>query len=625
MQSSLNFNNTNNTAASSNRFANVNILANQSNLNPSSTQTFSGSTINGSANLQPSFMSQNQTQQSAQLPQTGVSIPQIPSQQYISNLNSNSTMTASMNNLNEPSWYNNPKKRVIPQNLVKRSTLRNGLKNNDHNTSINDSNNDSNNELDSNFYHGTGSLKSKNELLNGTTYQNVGSGFNNITFGSKKNLIDFNNGNGLNKKGDNIFNSSSQINNDTLLIDSNDAPPLVSLNDWKREDEFGSIPNSAFINTNIVNNDGIKNSINSSSINNNANLNSIQNHSNNPLSDTKRSSTNVFDKNDSVNTVSNKNNTINKDKQNKVTQNNEFAIIVFGYPESVSNNIITHFSHFGNILENFEVLRRTTGINRFTINTSSSSNNANTKNLDIEFKYPIYTGDGWVKLTYNSQASALRALKENGTIFAGSLLGCVPYSKNIIEQLASCKINKNENIGENTLNITNLSSPTTVTSNINNNALSNGNNLMNQTNDIVSNQFNLSTADNSRSAEQFSNNVFGSVSNEFDNKATTSDNSSTTTTNNIANLPSMLNATKENSNNLPFIQRLNIMDGKSLFVHNSNADNHNFILNLENKMRKREELLSKNENGNNNNNNSNNNNGGMINSLNNWLFGWNNL
>lgn len=641
MQSTFNFNNNNNSTASSNRFNNVNILANQSNINPSNTQTYGNSNITGTINSQPSFMSQNQTQQSnfqpqlSQVQQPGAIIPQLPSQQYISNLNSSSTMNTAMNNLNEPSWYNNPKKRVIPQNLVKRSTLRNGLKNNHNNSnSINDSSNDLNNDLDNSFYHVSGSLKNKNDLLNNSLgnnhNQNDKSGFNNITFGSKKNLIDFKSGssiNGLGKENDNIFNSS-QLNNDNLLMDSNDAPPLISLNDWKREDEFGSLSNSNLIGTNI--NNSIKNSaanlININSINSsNSGLtsNNITGNLNKSqlINDVKRSSANVFDKNDSLNinsnSVLNKNNKSDNDKQNELSQNNEFAIIVFGYPESVSNNIITHFSHFGNILENFEVLRRATGINKFTINTSSSTNKNNNKNLDIEFKYPIYTGEGWVKLTYNSQASALRALKENGTIFAGSLLGCVPYSKNIIEQLASCKINKNENIGENTLNITNLSAAT-MSNTTNSNEIS-GTNSVNQTNDANINGSSLSKVTTSNELKtKFSNNAFGSVSNERDLKTIISNPTSESNNKSNNDLQNNLNINKNNSGNLPFIQRLNVKDGKSLFIHNSNADNHNFVLNLENKMRKHEEVSRTN-------NKENHNNGGVFNSVNNWLFGWNNL
>ncbi|CCH42280.1 Nucleoporin [Wickerhamomyces ciferrii] len=112
----------------------------------------------------------------------------------------------------------------------------------------------------------------------------------------------------------------------------------------------------------------------------------------------------------------------------------ESAVLVFGYPESIANSVIKHFAKFGKILEDFEVTR---------VDPLFTQQKTKT--------YPIYTGDGWVKLTYDNKASAMRALEESGTVFHGSMIGCVPYSKQAIENIASISINNNDNIGESDL------------------------------------------------------------------------------------------------------------------------------------------------------------------------------
>lgn len=116
--------------------------------------------------------------------------------------------------------------------------------------------------------------------------------------------------------------------------------------------------------------------------------------------------------------------------RDKKEEKTESAVLVFGYPESIANYVIKHFAKFGNILEDFEAIRIDPLFSKKTKN------------------YPIFTGNGWVKLTYDNKASAIRALEESGHVFHGSIIGCVAYSKQAIENIASISINNSDNIGE---------------------------------------------------------------------------------------------------------------------------------------------------------------------------------
>ena len=117
-------------------------------------------------------------------------------------------------------------------------------------------------------------------------------------------------------------------------VESNEAPPTKSLYDWQREDEFGSVP---------------------------TNVNAMPSSNQIPLTQEYTKSTrNAFDRDASkspVKPTADQTNDISRQKSQ------ESAVIVFGYPESISNQIILHFSKFGNILEDLEVLRGVTGNN----------------------------------------------------------------------------------------------------------------------------------------------------------------------------------------------------------------------------------------------------------------------
>ncbi|RCK59607.1 Nucleoporin ASM4, partial [Candida viswanathii] len=126
-------------------------------------------------------------------------------------------------------------------------------------------------------------------------------------------------------------------------------------------------------------------------------------------------------------------------------KNYNLAIIVFGYPESLSLEIIKFFESFGKILENFDDGSK--NVNSTLLNLSTSQSSTNGKII------PIFSGKHWIKLTYDNPNSALQALQENGNVFNGSIIGVVPYHKSIIEKLEKKQIFANDDIGDGDLDI----------------------------------------------------------------------------------------------------------------------------------------------------------------------------
>ncbi|XBW35095.1 hypothetical protein QEN19_000657 [Hanseniaspora menglaensis] len=131
---------------------------------------------------------------------------------------------------------------------------------------------------------------------------------------------------------------------------------------------------------------------------------------------------NIFDRSENVRETD-KNNILQSKHDSK---NDEFySCTVFGYPENISTQILNHFNKFGTILEDFPFL------------TNNSSANK-TKKL------PIETGESWCKITYDNRVSYLRALKENGTLYSGYVIGCVPHT-----QTSNTKNSINNNLSNN--------------------------------------------------------------------------------------------------------------------------------------------------------------------------------
>ncbi|CCH59395.1 hypothetical protein TBLA_0B05680 [Henningerozyma blattae CBS 6284] len=539
-------------------------------------------------------------------------------------------------------WYNNPKKRSIPEVIVRRSALRQQQQ-------------DQQNQLQNQQLNMDGVSETNDITMGSTTSSEISrssgkllrSDFNNVSFGSSKN------------NNENLFKSNDlhkqSPNKKPFAFDNNEAPPSVSLHDWEREDEFGSIGTTSFPTTaNKQFNSNMANRPNTS-LGNFTFPFSTKNDSTNPMTTLNINSTlgsSIFDKNDSIeiknslgeNDNNNSNNNesqhlrtkiaginnskslpfsskdsnsvlstsstpaINSNKYGAMNPQSETAVIIFGYPESVSNSIISYFAKFGNILEDFQVLRGPSGLNSNST-TLRLRNNIKTNNMqnDVEVtkKYPIFTGDGWVKLTYDLPSAAIRALQENGTVLSGSLIGCIPYSKAAVEQLASCKIDKIDDIGTPNFSIKNSS---TSTNSIINNGVSDpfvnkGNFIVPSTQTIDSNSNHKSDINNDK---DISNNI--SLNNS-----------------NLSSFPT---------------HKLDIKDGKSLFIHNRNNEHRGFLQALENKMRSQpnsnsrlynqhqfntNSALANNVNSINNGAADVQNNDGMLNKVNNWLFGWNDL
>ncbi|RLV92252.1 Nucleoporin ASM4 [Spathaspora sp. JA1] len=128
------------------------------------------------------------------------------------------------------------------------------------------------------------------------------------------------------------------------------------------------------------------------------------------------------------------------EEQPNQLSHSESAILVFGYPESLSNQVLQLFTQFGDILEDFQ-------INQPKSSLYNSSNNS--KQIIV----PIFSGPNWVKITFDNPKSAIEALQENGTVFNGVLLGVIPYHKSALENLQKRSLIKSEDIGEMNLNI----------------------------------------------------------------------------------------------------------------------------------------------------------------------------
>ncbi|EHN03303.1 Asm4p [Saccharomyces cerevisiae x Saccharomyces kudriavzevii VIN7] len=443
------------------------------------------------------------------------------------NNNNNNNSTNQRNQGNNPSWVNNPKKRSTPHTVIRRKT-----------TKQNSSSDISQNDDSSSINISMRSFSKQNQ----DTRQNE--------------------------------RNKSAANNDlnSLLSNFNDAPPTVTLQDWQREDEFGSIPS---LTTQFVTNKYAAKKLNSSAYDS-------------------KNTPNVFDKDSYVRIANIEKNHSNNDENTADTNSgnahgtsskssNLSAVIVFGYPESIANEVIKHFSLFGHIMEDFQVLRLGRGISPSSFklfhNDDTSSDHSDSTvnktitikgrdNESISKKYAIFTGESWVKLTYNSPSSALRALQENGTIFHGALIGCIPYSKNAVEQLAGCKVDNIDDIGEFNISMYQYSS--------------------------------TSSSSNTPSPPNVS-----LTNDTFLNKDS---NASAISVGNATNLlgPKLVN---------PQSKRLDVKDGKSLFIQNANANSNipTLLQSLESKMRQQEARYRNNESA------------GFIHKLNNWLFGWNDL
>lgn len=127
---------------------------------------------------------------------------------------------------------------------------------------------------------------------------------------------------------------------------------------------------------------------------------------------------------------------------------NEAAILVFGYPESMANQVIAHFLELGTVLEKFEASKESASTTRSTLATFAGSFPSSSESAKDEGRLvPIFSGQSWVKITYNNPSAAMDALQESGTVFNGVLIGVIPYTKDAVEKLQKRKITLLEDIG----------------------------------------------------------------------------------------------------------------------------------------------------------------------------------
>lgn len=121
-----------------------------------------------------------------------------------------------------------------------------------------------------------------------------------------------------------------------------------------------------------------------------------------------------------------------KEPKSQRPEKQELAVIVFGYSESRSREVIAYFSEVGKILEPFDLNGTTTML---------------TQLADRNRQVPIFCGPTWVKITYEDRDQALDALKRNGKAFNGEFIGVIPYSKDALEAIQNRQLDPNEDRG----------------------------------------------------------------------------------------------------------------------------------------------------------------------------------
>lgn len=207
-------------------------------------------------------------------------------------------------------------------------------------------------------------------------------GFNTLTFGAKKNMA--------------LLNSSANLpgmlNGDqvnSILMDTSGAPPTVSITDWRRQEGLTTGVHNAYSAGNDIHTIGT------------------------PSAVSKRSENSLFDK--SSRSMSSSSSIDSETEEN--------AVIIFGFQEAISRQILAYFAQFGEVKEDIEG-ELEGGVSSFTAKRR--------KYETIEREH----GDNWTRLTYVDRDGYLRALRENGTIYCGSVVGCAPYRKDKVKQLS---------------------------------------------------------------------------------------------------------------------------------------------------------------------------------------------
>ncbi|KAL3234384.1 Nucleoporin ASM4 [Nakaseomyces bracarensis] len=202
-------------------------------------------------------------------------------------------------------------------------------------------------------------------------------GFNTLTFGAKKNM-------GLLGSSTNLPGMLNGDHVNSILMDTSGAPPMVSITDWRRQEGLTNMRNITSAGSDIRT-IGTPDNVHSES--------------------------NLFENTRSMSS----NSSIDSDTE-------ENAVIVFGYQETITKQILAYFAQFGEVREDIDT----------ELGDDSSKRYSRRVVEPIEREH----GENWTKLTYADREGYLRALKENGTIYCGSVIGCAPYKRDKVKQLS---------------------------------------------------------------------------------------------------------------------------------------------------------------------------------------------
>ncbi|CAH2353883.1 nucleoporin Nup53p [[Candida] railenensis] len=430
------------------------------------------STLFGNANLfpsqqQPSIFSQSQNTTATSNGINNVSNPQ--SAGPTSNIQNSSNHLNNSSNTN-PTWFQNSKKRVIPNHLVPKKRAGFHVTSSSSGSSNPSSSNSKSGTLSSSSSTSASKKDSKSPNFLSSLSSSNSNDFNLISFGSNVHrntsasvgsLYDASIGGGDITKYDETINDT--LHEEFSLYETqDDLPPSRSIYDLNDEvllslNEPSKQHSDSFLNKDPKDFNNVFNRATASS-------------SAVPVGgkDEKQSSTSIIGTeilNDST-TAGAGSTTVSETL--KSLKNGDSAILVFGYPESMANQVIQHFQAYGSILEDFEATKTKHHFTKY-YHQQSASRDFDSTSASSQI-IPLFTGHSWVKLTFDNPASAINALRENGSVFNGVLLGVIPYNKYALEKLEKRKLQPGEDIGgglELSLYATS-SSPTAISTNNNN-------------------------------------------------------------------------------------------------------------------------------------------------------------
>lgn len=128
------------------------------------------------------------------------------------------------------------------------------------------------------------------------------------------------------------------------------------------------------------------------------------------------------------------------------------AVIVYGFDDENFRVLIEHFAKYGKIMEDlmisdFNYYYGQPG-NVLAVDKLVDINDRSNAKLGNKNAFPIFLGEGWVKITYDNPNSAIRALADNLiSDNNGNILGVIPYTREDLELLLGQKISDSMDVG----------------------------------------------------------------------------------------------------------------------------------------------------------------------------------